>query len=167
MPPLTPDPVTVLEDLTELQALAGTMYAEARGDFAEGGSSVEERLAVGCTVRNRLLTRGRFGTTFKAVCLQRLQYSCWSVSGGRENFDNLIGQLFMVQAGNPAADPLLRESLYLANGVMTGVILDATHGATHYYAPAAMVPVGRLPDWAKGQRRPVATVGNQLFFKGV
>jgi hypothetical protein len=35
-------------------------------------------------------------------------------------------------------------------------------GATHYYAPAAMIPKGRVPAWAIGP--PVARVGGHLFF---
>lgn len=58
-------------------------------------------------------------------------------------------------------DPLFAETLYLADGIMAGVILDCTQGATHYYAPKAMRPPGKVPTWAQG--KPTRAIGDQLF----
>ena len=66
-----------------------------------------------------------------------------------------------IASGVSDGDALYRETLYLADGLLTGTILDRTGGATLYWAPAAMVPPGRIPAWAVG-RSPVA-IGSQLF----
>jgi hypothetical protein len=60
------------------------------------------------------------------------------------------------------SDPLLRECLYLADGVIAGTLIDRTGGADSYYAPAAMVPRGRLPDGARGKT--LEQIGDQYFY---
>mgnify|MGYP001002254112 CR=1 FL=1 len=141
-----------------------TMFGEARGDSRVDGSSLEERVAVGCVIRNRLKTPGRFGDSYQTVCLKRKQFSCWN-----ENDPN--SALLWTHARNIAAalkvdDPLLQETLFLANGIVSNILRDITNGATSYYAPRSMVPPGRVPDWAIGHE-PCARIGTQLFFKGV
>ena len=54
---------------------------------------------------------------------------------------------------------------WIAQGIISGAIEDRTGGATHYYAPRAMTPIGRVPPWAKGLTP--MKVGSQLFFSGV
>lgn len=152
--------------LSDLQALALTMVAEAGGDVAEGRSSVEERIAVGCVVRNRLLTPGRFGRTWRAVCLQQAQFSCWWQWGGLKNYERTLRLARAAVGGHLAAEPeaaLVRESEFLADGIMRGLVLDRVQGATHYYAPAAMVPRGSVPRWAT-ELIPLAHVGGHVFF---
>jgi N-acetylmuramoyl-L-alanine amidase len=145
--------------LDDTAAHALTMWAEARGDASEGDSSVEERIAVGWVIRTRALVSH---TTVKAVCLAPWQFSCWN-TGADANHRALLAAAGSLYAG-VSVDPLLRETLYLAQGILDGHLLDRTHGATHYYAPDAMKPPGRVPSWAKG-KVPTARVGRQLFFR--
>lgn len=164
----------VLEQLSDRHALALTAMGEARGDSAEGSSSVEERLACMMTIRNRLRTPQRFGDSFKAVCFKRSQYSCWNSSDpNRAYLISLAERLVTSRPSIPpnvrelvSALPLLDETLYFADGVISGVVLDHTDGATHYYSPRSMQPRGAVPFWAKGVR-PCATIGGSLYFRGV
>ena len=158
--------------LTDEQALALTMLAEAAGDHAEGGSSVEERLAVGCVVRNRVQAVRRWATTFRGVCLERKQFSCWN-PGTDANHVRLMALAGRVLAGMADDDPIWTETLYLARGVIAGAILDRIGGATSYYAPKAMKPAGAKPAWVflngknGPEHRPTAVVGSQVFYRGV
>lgn len=149
--------------LTDLQALAGTMVAEAAGDRREGNSSLEERAAVGCVIRNRVRRPGGWGDSYRTVCLARLQFSCWN-PGDDANHKRLIDLAYLLVTNQPAMDSLVLETLWLAQGIISGTVLDRVNGATHYYAPKAMKPAGRVPAWAKG-KQPAAAVGDQLFFK--
>lgn len=158
--------------LDDEQAAALTMFAEAAGDNAEGGSSVEERLAVGAVIRNRVQTKGRWGKTFRAVCLARLQFSCWNY-GTDANHVRLMALAGRIVAGLPADDPILAETVYLARGIVSGAILDRTGGATSYYAPKAMKPAGAKPAWVflngknGPEHRPTAVIGSQVFYRNV
>jgi N-acetylmuramoyl-L-alanine amidase len=152
-----------LQALLQSEILGLTMFGEARGDSRDG-SSVEERIAVGCVVRNRLKSPARFGASYKEACLKKWQFSCWLPED--PNSAKLWELARMIATGIKITDPLLNETLYLASGVEQSIFLDRTGGATHYYAPLAMVPKNRVPNWAVG-REPVARIGTQLFFKGV
>lgn len=163
---------TIKAALTDGQALALTMLAEAGGDWREGGSSVEERLAVGVVVRNRVLTPRRWGKTFRDVCLARLQFSCWN-PGLDANHVRLMVVAERIVLGFPSPDPLLAETVYLADGVIRNIVLDRTGGATSYYAPKAMKPAGAKPAWvflngkSGPEHVPTAVIGSQVFYRGV
>ena len=158
--------------LSNLDALALTMIAEAGGDWREGGSSVEERLAVGAVVRNRVQTKKRWGTDFRSVCLAPRQFSCWN-AGTDPNHVRLMAMAERLTLGVPTPDPLFMETAYLAKGLINGTILDRTGGATSYYAPAAMKPAGSKPFWVflngkdGAEHVPTAVVGSQVFYRGV
>ena len=157
--------------LDDVQALAITMDAEGRGDWREGNSSLEERVAVGVIIRNRARDhRTRWPDTIRGVCLQRAQFSCWQQSGGLANYRRTmaLARFFVEQGPFPMMHQfeldLFMETLWIADGVIGGQVLDRTGGANHYYAPAAMRPVGRVPVWAEG-RTPSAKIGSQIFYK--
>jgi N-acetylmuramoyl-L-alanine amidase len=153
-----------LAKLGDVEVLALTTFGEQRGDSREGGSSLEERLGCMMVIRNRLRSPQRFGDTYKEVCLQRKQFSCWNV--GDPNRAVLMPHAYVLASGQPTMHPMLEETLYLARGIHAGVILDATNGATHYYSPRSMVPANSVPYWAK-DKEPCARIGSSLYFKGV
>jgi hypothetical protein len=156
--------VEVKAAMSDRTALALTMYAEARGDKRQGLSSVEERIAVGCVVRNRVRDFARFRAekaTYASVVLAPKQFSCWDVAGGPANHALVMAFAERLVQGLPMRDVLLAETLYLADGIIAGVLLDCTGGATAYFAPKAMVPVGRVPTWAEGKT--TRAIGDQLF----
>lgn len=149
----------IRDRLDDVTALALTAWAEARGDASEGDSSVEERIAVMSVIR----TRARAACCgFKTICLAPQQFSCWN-PGEDANHRSLLAMAERVVA-HQLLDDVMLETLYLAEGVALGVVLDRVHRATHYYAPAAMRPAGRVPSWAVG-REPVARVGRQVFHR--
>lgn len=160
--------------LSGKQILGLTIWAEARGDHAEGASSVEERIAVGCIIRNRAKPGAWWGETIREVCLKPWQFSCWN-PGPDQNHAALVlvaEELAQANIGirtRPGLDPLLEESLFLAEGIVDGLILDRTQGCDHYYAPRAMRPAGAVPKWAKwpdgSTVPPTVIVGSQHFYR--
>ena len=154
----------ILQKLAPADILALTAMGEQRGDSREGMSSVEERLACMMVVRNRLRLPGRFGDSYRSVCLQRKQFSCWNV--GDPNRGLLMQHAYLLASGQPILDSLVEETRFLARGIESGVILDVTNGATHYYSPRSMVPSHSVPYWAR-DRKPCAQIGSSLYFKGV
>lgn len=151
--------------LTDFGALALTIFGEAQGEAVEG------RIAVGSVVRNRLVTPRRFGATFKAVCHQRAQFSCWWQFGGKANYERVyaLARAIVESRELPvpkALLPLYQECQFISEGIIAGQLGDRVRQATHYYNPAAMIPRGTVPAWARGLT-PVAKVGSHLFFAGV
>lgn len=150
--------------LTDRSVLAITAVCEAQGDAAEGHSSVEERIAVMCVARNRLAAYRTYGAhepTYRSVCLAPQQFSCWQPIGGDANYSRAIGLAERIILGLPLTDRILQETLFLADGIMAGVLIDNTGHADHYYAPRAMKPAGRIPTWAIGKR--ALQIGSQRF----
>lgn len=162
---MTDDDVT--SQLLETDVLALTMWAEARGDFNQGHSSVEERLAVGCVIRNRVLAPAWWGTNYRAVCLKRAMFSCW-LPGNDPNHLAVMALGQALVAGQPITDLTFLETKFLAEGIRRGLILDRTNGSDHYYAPKAMRPAGAVPKWAAlpdgTARPPDCIVGDQHFY---
>jgi spore germination cell wall hydrolase CwlJ-like protein len=154
--------------LTEAQVLACTMQAEAAGDTDSSGSSVEERIAVGCAIRNRVRSHTYDGNTYHEVCLAREQFSCWTPGSG-PNHDRLMATAYLLATNQLILDLVMKETLALAELIVNGTLMDHVGGATHYYAPKSMVPVGRKPAWVFDKNgneiASVASVGRQLFYK--
>lgn len=153
--------------LTDAVALAGTAWAEARNVPRDPNShsSIEERVAVMCVVRNRRAHFARYRAaddSYKAICLAPAQFSCW-IAGSGTNHDALLVLMGRLVGGQPSQDPVFDETLYLATGVIGGQVLDRTGGSTSYYAPAAMQPPGHVPTWAVNQ--PTLLIGDQIFLK--
>lgn len=157
----------IQQSLATRSVVALTMWGEARGDWREGNSSVEERIAVGCVIRNRLSAWKRFNAvedTYKAICLAPKQFSCWIPEGGVENYTAVMAFARKIAEGLPWSNDVLKECLFLADGIVSGQLLDRTSGATMYYAPRAMVPKGRVPSWATNKA--TSQIGDQLFLVG-
>ena len=150
----------IVDGLTDVQALALTMWGEARGDAREGHSSLEERVAVGCVVRNRTKYPTRWRESLKGVCLQPAQFSCWNVSD--PNRPALLATAHLLITGQPTKDALADETLYLAAGIASGVVRDTTAGATHYLT-AELLGSSRRPAWSRTLRQ-VCAIGGHVFF---
>lgn len=148
----------ILAALDDRHVLALTGWAEARQvprSVPSDHSPVEEIIAVMVVVRNRRARWSRWRATddsYKAICLAPKQFSCWNPGSG-PNHDALMALAADIVhpdfAFGTAAHPLVKECLYLADGVIAGTLLDRTNGATSYWAPAAMTPPGRMPAWAR------------------
>ena len=106
--------------------LAGTIYAEARGEAAEG------QIAVAWVVRNRVDSPVTWwGTDYQSVLDKPYQFNSEDIT-----------------------TPALCE---IAEGVISGDILDNTNGATHFHNDSV------TPHWPR--LRMVAEIGRHLFYR--
>ena len=137
--------MNILEHLRDDELLARVIWGEARGEPVEG------QIAVGCVIRNRVRNPSWWGDDWKSVMLKPYQFSCLNVNDpNREKLKDL----------GLHSDPVARQCLYVARGIITDMILDNTAGANHYVHCRW---VDRT-SWAKG-RDPVQKINNHWFYK--
>ncbi len=149
----------VRAELDDRLTLACTVFGEARREPLIG------QHAVAWVVRNRLAQPRRFGDGWKGVCLRPAQFSCWWSFGGVGNQQAVLAAARQLIDGPvPRPGSALARALQVADDVMAGLGVDPTNGADHYYAPAAMIPPGRVPVWAVG-KEPIAVVGGHRFYR--
>ena len=138
--------------LTGAHIIALTVFGEARGEAIEG------QVAVANVIRNRRRL-GKWGPSFHDVCLAPWQFSCWMPQGGAENHALLTDWAQrLIDQPNPE-DALMRQCLWIAQGLITDAFLDNTGRSTHYHA-ATMNP---RPRWAIDQV-PRRQLAGHLFY---
>lgn len=123
--------------LSDVQVLACTLYGEARSELPDG------ILAVACVIRNRVNDK-RWPDTFRGVCLQPWQFSCWHPEGGEGNHQKLAKLVADLKQGL-VTDSRFKECAWIAAGVLNDWVRDVTFGADHYHTMA-----GKKPSWAEG-----------------
>lgn len=146
--------MTLEDALTELDAAACTAWGEAAGEGYDG------QVAVVWVLRNRA-SDGRHGFSIIEVALRPKQFSCWN-----EPSKTRVLARRLVNDEPLARYVELPSCRRAARDVLEGRVPDPTKGATHYYAPKAMDPPGRVPKWARG-KKPCAAIGGHLFFNDV
>lgn len=135
--------------LTDVQATALTMWAEARASF-NGRKWVKnppEALGhIGYVIVNRVLDPrwARQHATPKDICHQRWQFSCWEPGGGLENYTALLHHAKDIVDGELPDDDQLRLCLTLAAIVLGDDASNPIPLATHYYA--TWMP--KAPSWS-------------------
>ena len=143
--------------LPELRLLAALVAGEALDQSYIG------KLSVAYSVVNRVASPGAWitwwGRNVREVILCPKQYSC---------FDDPNRYDDMVLAANTPVPTFhyigsYAESVMAAYVALNGNEPDPTHGATHYYAPKAMRPAGKVPSWVPHMRQ-VAAIDDQLFY---
>lgn len=145
--------------LSVREVLALTLFGEARGEPLEG------KVFVGCVIRNRVRTVGRWADSYPGVCLAPSQFSCWSPAGGSSNYAAVmtLARAFVGDFHDrPTITPLLRELIYLAEGLVGEQLQDNAQKANHY-CTRALWQSARPPSWTIGQT-PVAEVGAHVGF---
>ncbi len=148
----------IKEALTDVQAVAMTIFGEARAEPLIG------QVAVGCVIRNRLARSPRFGSSWKGVCLRRLQFSCWFEVGGASNFATVMAQAERLACGfAPKPGSAMAHALWVAEGVMTVGTPDVTRGADHYLTTALLR--SKPPGWTLPPAKQVAEIGAHTFFR--
>ena len=65
-------------------------------------------------------------------------------------------------AGEQPTDEL-DGCLAVAEGIVGGTFADHLQGASHYYAPASMVPPGRVPAWVEGATLTAERWGHKFY----
>lgn len=154
---MLPQDADTINRLTPEQRVALTLWGEGRG----GSGAL--RSAIASVIVNRVRAQQeRWGLTAADVCLKRGQFSCWDPKDGAENYAAVVAEAQKLLAGEPVG-PVMRTCLSLAQLVLDGTLPDSTHGATSYYSPAAMVPRGRVPDWAVGQATTAFADGTRFY----
>jgi len=107
------------------QIVGLTIYGEARNQSFDG------KIAVGNVIRNRLFSRENFGgNTYKDICLAKHQFSCWFEEN--ENRDELENAIQLVIGGNIYKNLILKECLYLGQGITDNQFHDNVNGALYY-----------------------------------
>lgn len=153
----------VIARLDDGLAFRLTLWGEARGEPVWG------RIAVGCVIRNRVVD-GRWGTSYRAVCLARKQFSCWNI-GTDANHKKVIAIAEALLNGgappwSPIEEAIYYETAYVVEGIIAGQLRDCVSRATHYYAPDAMIPRNSVPVWAQG-KTPILRLGRHRFFTNI
>lgn len=104
------------------QIVGLTIYGEARNQSFDG------KIAVGNVIRNRLFSKENFGgNTYKDICLAKNQFSCWF-----EEQDELENAIQLVINGDAYRNLILKECLYLGQGITNNQFHDNVNGATYY-----------------------------------
>lgn len=138
---------TIFLKLTDKQIIGLTIIGEARGEPIEG------QVAVGCVIRNRVYAHSWFGKDWHDVCLKAWQFSCYNEGDpNRELLLKIAGGDF------GSLRPEMVQCMYLAQGIIEGLILDNVGGANHYH------DVSVFPSWAKA-KNPIAQKGELIFYK--
>ena len=129
------------------EVVAGTIVGEASAELFGG------QVAVACVIRNRVMHPRWWGKTWRGVCLQDKQFSCWN------------DQLRRISDNRAQHSTAWALALQIADGVIGSHLPDVTLGCDHYYADYMPKP----PSWATqsdGRKRvPVLKMGAHLFFR--
>ena len=128
-----------------IDAMARTMWGEARGEGVEG------MRAVGHVINNRASIGGWWGNTILEVVFKPWQFSAWNKNDPNLELMNQVDE----------TDPVFAVAKQLATNIVDGVDQeDPTGGATHYHTTAVS------PTWSN-----TGTVthqhGNHIFYTGV
>ena len=133
----------------DVDILARTIYGEARGESISGME------AVASVVLNRAAfskRRGHYwwGNTVADVCRQPWQFSCWNKNDPNYRLINSVGDTDIVFC-------ICRR---IAHRAISGLLEDATGGATHYHTRTSR------PAWSVGHI-PCAEIGHHFFYNDI
>lgn len=147
-------------DLTDLELVALTLWGEIRN------GTDADITAVANVIKNRRES-GRWGRTYRTVCLFPAQFSCWAPVGGalnKRNFELLLAQARTLRGPVEHVSPKLHELLRYAKAIDRGDLPTNVGTSTHYMTKALFER--KPPKWAVG-RQPDFTVGPHVFFENV
>jgi len=136
------------DDMTDLEILARTIEAEARGESKEG------KIAVGAVIANRA-TSSTYGGSIRGAILKKAQFSPWNAY---TNYQKGISQAKPMLTKKMAPS---EDSYEAAKKILSGNYTDSTGGAVHYLNPKV-----RKPNWYtafKNQSRGTITIGRHEF----
>lgn len=144
----------------EMDVATRTLLQEARSEPPVG------QFAVAMVIVNRLRD-GRWGKSLAEVCLWRAAFSGWYSPRGNPPVKDAN---FAYACNLRDDDPALTNARTVIQSALDATT-DPTGGANHYYAPAAMVPPGKVPDWVTANpgtdmpaMRFCGKFGSQLFY---
>ena len=129
------------EEITELFYLALALWREARGE------SVEGRIAVACSIRNRVERPSWWGTTFDQVVTKKWQYSSLT-----DPHDPQLAKWPLI------SDLTWIECLKISKAVLDNETVNPVPGADSYH-DVSIAP----PAWTKTARK-CGQIGKLLFY---
>jgi spore germination cell wall hydrolase CwlJ-like protein len=133
------------DEMSDVEILARTIEAEARGESYKG------KIAVGATIANRAAA-GSYGEGIKGVILKEGQFSPWNSYTGYAKGEQ----------GKDMMKLKPSEGAYkAAMSILSGKYEDPTGGATHYVNESVS-----KPDWLddmKGRQRGTKSIGRHTF----
>jgi N-acetylmuramoyl-L-alanine amidase len=144
--------------LTDREAFLVTLWGEARAEPIEG------KVAVASVIVNRWKAPRRYGSTIKAVCHARAQFSCWWRFGGATNYQAVMQRAAAVAAGQTFTDPFWRECEWVVDGLLGGAVRSRVGTSTHYLTTALLKAAP--PEWAIG-KKPAYVVAAHSFYEGI
>lgn len=133
------------DEMSDVEILARTIEAEARGESYKG------KIAVGATIANRAAA-GSYGEDIKGVILQEGQFSPWNSYTGYAKGEQGKDMMKLKPS---------KDSYEAAMSILAGKYEDPTGGATHYVNEAVS-----QPDWLdamKGRQRGTKKIGRHTF----
>lgn len=140
-----------IDNLGDVEILGLTMIGESRGE------SIAGMVAVANVIRNRV--RNSF-SDYKAICLAPKQFSCWNDNDpNRILLEELAEKLIN---GQNLEEPVYKQIMFLASGIVANILLDNTRGATNYLTNDLFFS-DKKPKWALKAVN-LKTIGNQIFF---
>jgi len=136
--------------LSDKQLLTLLIYGEARGEPVEG------QIAVACVARNRVKSF-KWGGTWTAVILQPSQFSCFN-----KDDPNYV-KLLRIAEGTFDEPLILKQTIWVAEGVLYDRCLDNTKGATHYVTET-LYNSPEKPLWIN-RLKVTVRIGSHVFMK--
>ena len=133
----------------DVQIIARTIYAEARGEYARRDGGLSSLIAIANVIINRYNQQSWFGKTISEVCLKPFQFSCWNSKD--PNYKLLTSEIM---------DPLYEVCLTVAKNIVNNRWPDLTKGSDHYHA----ISLFPYPKWSQGIN-PVVRIGGHFFYK--
>ena len=154
-PWIAPDLHALLTKVSDEQILALTLFGEASSEPIEG------IVAVGNVIANRRTDeQQRWGRTWRRVCLQPSQFSCWNPIGGEKNYARLLKMTTaVVEQGKALKHPPFEQCAWVALGIARNALFDRVKHSNHYHT-AALSP---RPSWAQN-RIPALQVHRHVFY---
>lgn len=138
------------ENLIHDEAVGLTIFGEARNQ------SIEGKIAVGNVIRNRLRSDQNFGgKTYKDLCFARHQFSCWWEID-TENYMELRRAVELVTSHKSYNNSVLRECLFVGEGIANNLLRDNINGAL-YYRTLALYKEKPVGKWS-------ISLGDHVFY---
>ncbi len=155
-----PDPI--YGTLSPASLLATVLFGEIRGH------PLREIAAVASVVRNRVEKTAQTRqidypwppALWRSILLKPWAFSCLVIQGGPLNAAATAAFAHQVATGTKLQDANERLC-WLAQLTMDGLLLDQTHGATHYIVRT----MPGKPSWAQADQWLVASIGPHDFFR--
>ena len=137
--------------LTDIHILALTLYGETIGIKHRTPAALEELVALGCKIRNRVLN----GSSYRVECVQ---CDCWYPERNEGSHLRVMAAMEHLLTGT-VTDPRYLEAAWVALGMIHGYCRDVLKGATESH-PVSELP---RPEWAQ-HRIPAFSYAKQSWY---